>query len=81
MDEIRNKKLNAYQASEKYRIPRTTLIRHATSHPFRPGHPNLFSEEIENSFVHHLNMLAEGGFPFDLMDLRQLAKTRVEKKN
>lgn len=40
----------------------------------------LFSNNEEKSFIEHLNVVAEWGYPFDTVDLRLLAKAYLDKR-
>lgn len=83
LEDIRAQKINVLEASERYAIPQNTLYRHL-SRKKRPthqtaGHPNLFSAEVEEAFIAHMNVVAEWGYPFTDIDLRYLAKYYLDE--
>lgn len=83
LDDIRKKKLNIREAAEKYKVPKSTLGRQKlgqNSQQERPGRPTLLTDDEEDSFIQHLNLVASWGFPFDLLDLRLFIKGYLDRK-
>lgn len=80
--EVQAKTLTIDPASKKYKIPRSTLalrVKTKTTYP-QSGRPHLLSEVEENILIDHLNAVASWGFPFDLLDLRLLVKSYIDRK-
>ncbi|KAJ8721086.1 hypothetical protein PYW08_006551 [Mythimna loreyi] len=72
------------KASEKYGIPRRTIINQLrllrNKMPSRPpGAPTTFSREEEALFVDCILRLSEYGFPLIIFDLRIVIRTYLEK--
>ncbi|CAH2085457.1 unnamed protein product [Euphydryas editha] len=78
---IENKELTQRKASEKYGIPRRTIINQLrlqrSKMPSRP--PTTFSSEEEALFVDCILRLSEYGFPLTVFDLRIVIRTYLEK--
>jgi hypothetical protein len=70
------------EASSSFNIPKSTLHCKLKGIQLRPiGHPpSLFPEE-ERSFLQHLIVVAEWGFPFSNLDLRLMVKAYLDKAN
>uniref|UniRef100_H3B163 DDE-1 domain-containing protein n=1 Tax=Latimeria chalumnae TaxID=7897 RepID=H3B163_LATCH len=45
-----------------------------------PRHSTVFTDEEEMCIVKHLKVVVEWGFPFDLLDIRVLARTYLDKQ-
>ncbi|CAK1592462.1 unnamed protein product [Parnassius mnemosyne] len=81
---IENKEITQRKASEKYGIPRRTIINQLrllrSKMPSRPpGAPTTFSSEEEALFVDCILRLSEYGFPLTIFDLRIVIRTYLEK--
>lgn len=80
--EIKYKAISIGEAAQKYNIPNSTLSRKyrgLNSSQRKAGHPTLFSFGEEQSFVAHLKLLGDWGFPFDTLDLRVFAQKYLNK--
>jgi len=80
--EVQAKILTLDTASKKYKIPRSTLalrVKKKSTFP-QSGRPHLLSEAEETILINHLNAVAFWGFPFDLLDLRLLVKSYLDRK-
>lgn len=75
---------NLRATAAKYGIPLGTLS-HKVNKKFvgKPGHPTVFNEAEEASFVKHIKVVAEWGFPFDVTDMRMLAREylKAQRRN
>ena len=66
-------------ASNTYKIPIGTLSNKLRGlHEKKVGHPYVFREEEEAAFVAQILEVSRWGFPFNLYDLRVLAKTYLD---
>ena len=66
-------------ASKTYKIPIGTLSNKLRGlHEKKVGHPYVFREEEEAAFVAEILEVSRWGFPFNLYDLRVLAKTYLD---
>jgi hypothetical protein len=73
--------MSARAASERYGIPRSTLLdRCAGVHSAKQGRPTVLKEEEEAVIVEMLLLLGEWGFPFTSEDLRHFVKSYLDKK-
>lgn len=71
LDMVNVGRLTVTEASRAFQIPRSTIYSKLTgAHRRITGHPKIFSEEEEKSFVNHLTVLADWGFPIGLADFR-----------
>lgn len=79
LDKVKNGEMTLRKASALYQIPRGTLSNRLNKkHSGVPGHPSVFSEAEENSFVAHIAAVADWGFPFTTLDMRFLAKCYLD---
>lgn len=80
--EVQSRSMSLDEASKRYHVPRSTLALRCKkkSTYVNAGRPTLLSAEEEQLFVAHLNMVASWGFPFDLLDLRLLVKSYLDKQ-
>lgn len=70
------------EASSLFNIPKSTLHRKFKGIQMKPiGRPPGLSPEEEESFVKHLIVVAEWGFPFSNLDLRLMVKAYLDKAN
>ncbi|CAB4034516.1 jerky homolog-like [Paramuricea clavata] len=70
------------ETSLSFNIPKSTLHRKLKGIQMRPiGHPPNLSPEEERSFVKHLIVVAEWGFPFSNLDLCLMVKAYLDKAN
>lgn len=83
VENVKNGNMTPFAASRKFCIPKTTLYRMVKNEKKQPtaGHPTLFSETVELTFVTYLNLVSSWGFPFDEMDLRYLAQSYLDEKH
>jgi hypothetical protein len=73
--------MSARAASERYGIPRSTLLdRCAGVHSAKQGRPTVLKEEEAAVIVEMLLLLGEWGFPFTSEDLRHFFKSYLDKK-
>ena len=69
-------------AEKIFNIPKSTLHRKLRGHQMKPiGHPTSLSKPEEISFVRHLIVVAEWGFPFSNLDLRLMVKAYLDRVN
>lgn len=84
LDDIQNKVLTHREASEKYKIPRSSIIlklKAIRNGKIRaPGRKCIFSSEDEAQFVTHATEMCNFGFPITIFDLRCIVKTYLDKK-
>ena len=80
---VQNCDMTYKQAHVKYNVSVGTIYNHIKGkHLKKPGHPSVFTELEEQSFVDHLITSAEWGCPFDTMVLSLFASAylrNVEK--
>lgn len=70
------------RAAELFKIPKSTIGRHVRGENKtydQAGHPTLFTNTEEKTFVNHLQTVSEWGFPYTATDLRHIAKNYLEK--
>ncbi|KAL0869395.1 hypothetical protein ABMA27_007635 [Loxostege sticticalis] len=79
--DVKSKKLSLREAALKYDVPKSTIERHSKGQTTyeSAGHPTLFSREEENKFIQYIQVVAEWGFPFDLIDLRVFAQRYLNR--
>ncbi|KAK9732049.1 hypothetical protein QE152_g13212 [Popillia japonica] len=84
LNDIQNKVLTHREASEKYKIPRSSIIlklKAIRNGKIRaPGRKCIFSSEDEAQFVTHATEMCNFGFPITIFDLRCIVKTYLDKK-
>lgn len=84
LSEINDKILTQREASEKYKIPRSSIILKLkairNNNVRAPGRQCIFTKEEEISFVHHAIEMCKYGFPITLFDLRCIVKSYLDKK-
>ncbi|CAH1986619.1 unnamed protein product [Acanthoscelides obtectus] len=84
LSDIENRVLTQREASEKYKIPRSSVIlkikaiRNNSIRP--PGRQCVFTTKEESSFVDHAIQMCHFGFPITLFDLRCIVKTYLDKQ-
>ncbi|ESO88428.1 hypothetical protein LOTGIDRAFT_165552 [Lottia gigantea] len=81
LSDIEFKKMSLRKASEHYSISLGTLSHHMNKkHTGKTGHPFVFNNDEEATFVEHPQTVAKWGFPFDSFDLRLLAKNYLDSE-
>lgn len=84
LEEIRSKQLTQREASEKYKIPRSSIIlklKAIRNDRVRgPGRKCIFSEEKERALVGHAVKMCTYGFSITLFDLRCIVKMYLDKQ-
>ena len=81
VSEVVGGKVSLRAASNLYHIPLGTLSHKINKkHGRAPGRPQVFLERVEKSIVEHMKTLSQWGFPFDILDLRILTRTYLEKQ-
>lgn len=84
LSDIENHILTQREASEKYKIPRSSIILKIkairTNNIKRPGRQCVFSEDEELAFVYHAMEMCRFGFPITIFDLRCIVKSYLDKK-
>ena len=66
------------EAAKKYHIPRSTL-KNKGAHVNKIGGQVTFSKEEEASFTRHCTLMCDFGFPVDLLDLRFIVKSYLDR--
>ena len=80
LEAIRNG-MSTRVAAEAYNIPRRTIMNRLKNvHTNKPGFPATFTKEEERAFVSCIHQMSEFGFPVTEMELRQIARTFLNKK-
>lgn len=79
--DVKATRLSTREAEAHYGVPRSTINRHLKNKPLytKPGHPTLFSEAEEKTFLKYIKTMGEWGFPLDLIDLRVFAQKYLNK--
>ncbi|XP_050516653.1 uncharacterized protein LOC126891519 [Diabrotica virgifera virgifera] len=79
--EIQCGNLTYREAATRYKVPRSTLyLRASNKNTFSvAGRPCALTMEEETLIIDHLKTLSAWGFPFDLLDLRLLVKSFLDK--
>jgi hypothetical protein len=81
VQEMKEDGLSARAASQKYNIPRSTLLdRCANKHSGVQGRPTVLTQEEERVIAEMLKLLADWGFPFSGEDLRHFVKSYLDLK-
>lgn len=84
LSEINDKILTQREASEKYKIPRSSIILKLkairNNNVRAPGRQCISTKEEEISFVNHAIEMCKYGFPITLFDLRCIVKSYLDKK-
>ncbi|XP_025192477.1 uncharacterized protein LOC112592588, partial [Melanaphis sacchari] len=81
LDKIANGEISILAASKAYKISYGTLHnRFNGKHGNKCGHPTIFSEQEEMSFLTAAMKCGKWGFPLTLMDLRVIAKSYLDRK-
>ncbi|KAK6173319.1 hypothetical protein SNE40_016793 [Patella caerulea] len=81
VNQIVSKKISLRKASRHFGIPTGTLSNRLNKkHNIKPGHPPVFTDEEGKSFVKHLQVVGEWGFPFDNFDIRIFVKNYLASK-
>ena len=79
IQKVKNEEMLMNAASKTYKIPIGTLSNKLRGlHEKKVGHPYVFREEEEAAFVAQILEVSRWGFPFNLYDLRVLAKTYLD---
>ena len=69
-------------AEDQYRVPKSTLQRKACGKQMKSiGGQTALSSDEEDTFVNHLIILSEWGFPFSKLDLRLVVKSYLDKSD
>ena len=76
IQQVKSNEMSLRKASKEYRIPLGTLSNKLRNkHTGSFGHPTMFNEEEENSFVEHIQVVGKWGFPLSLFDIRAMAQS------
>lgn len=80
IEDIRNGRLNCNQASRRYNIPRSTLMRriHQPEVVSLAVQRQLLKPDVEKMIVSVMNLVSDWHFPFTRLDLRYLAKAYLD---
>ena len=65
LGDVKSNKLNPYQASREYNVPRSTIYDHfrGTYVTSKPGPGRIITEEEETSLVTYIKYVGDRGFP------------------
>lgn len=75
------KGMSKLQASQKFKVPRTTLIdKLQETHPAAPGRPCVLTREEEQLLAKTLGVVNDWGFPMTHEDIRQVVTKFVTKQ-
>jgi len=75
VNDVENGLLSIREASAKYGVSKSTISRKLLhQNEGLPGHPTVFSPHEEEAIVTHVTIVADWGFPINLLELRLLGK-------
>lgn len=80
LQSIKNKSLSIRQAASKFGIPKNTLhLKSQEKHSNPVGRACVFTNEEELQFVGHIIAVSNYGFPVDMVDLRWIVKSYLDR--
>jgi len=80
LSEIKNKTIKQREAKRTYGISRRTInYEFKTLHNLKIGPPTVISVNEKESFVDHIIVMSNYGFPIDKTDLRHIVKSFLDR--
>lgn len=80
LNEIKNKTMTQREAELAYGVSRRAInYKLKNIHNLKVGHPEIFSNNEEKSFVDHIITMSNFGFPVDKSDLRYILKSYLDR--
>ncbi|CAI6374178.1 unnamed protein product [Macrosiphum euphorbiae] len=80
LNEVKNKIKTQREAARAYGISRRTInYKLKDLHNSKIGRPDIFSTNEEKSFVDHIIVMSNYGFPIDKTDLRHIVKSYLDR--